>query len=272
MENGNTRQELGSPPITPSRQPTPRPQLPDTGPRPDVNAPARAWGWKRWGLLGLLLVAALVALIGLSSRTSLLGTLSDPGHLRAVVTGWGPWGAMALIGLQVVQVLLAPIPGQSLGLLGGYLYGPWLGTLINMAGTLVGSSIAIWLARRFGRPMVQRWVSPDRLARLDGLATRRGPAIFFLIFLFPFLPDDAACFVAGLSPLPLGELLLLVLLGRLPGVFIPNWLGAHATDLSARHWIAIILLMMPVAVVFWRWQNSIERFLLRLLDRLPGER
>ncbi len=230
--------------------------------------------WNRLTALGLVSLVLIVIAGAVYSRVIIIAplrvTFADPGHLRAVVIESGPWGALVLIGLQVAQILLAPIPGQALGLVGGYLYGPWLGTLINMVGTLIGSGIAIWLARQFGRPLVKRWVPLKSLARLDGLAERRGPATFFLIFLFPFLPDDAACFVAGLSPLPLRELLVLVLFGRLPGVFIPNWLGAHTTHLSPGHWIAIILLMTPIAVAFWHWQESIERLMLHFLDRLPG--
>jgi uncharacterized membrane protein YdjX (TVP38/TMEM64 family) len=241
----------------------------------DTRDARRNRAWKRPAALGLILLALFGLVVWAYYRTLLFAslrlTLSDPGCLRALVVGWGPWGALALIGLQVAQIFLAPIPGQALGLVGGYLYGPWLGTLINMTGTLIGSGMAMWLARRFGRPLVQRWVPTGWLERLDGLAARRGSAFFFLIFLFPFLPDDAACFVAGLSPLPLGELLLLALLGRLPGVLIPNWLGAHATELDPRQWIAIVLLMIPVAVAFWRWQDSIESRLLRLLECLqPG--
>jgi uncharacterized membrane protein YdjX (TVP38/TMEM64 family) len=223
-----------------------------------------------WGILGLILVVAVVVVVGASGWTPLRELLSDPERLRAIVIGWGVWGPLALIGLQVVQVLIAPLPGQVLGLVGGYVYGPWLGTLINMAGTLLGSGLAMWLARRFGRPLVQRFVPPEWLDRLDGLAARRGAAVFFLIFLLPFLPDDAACFVAGLSPLPLRELLLLAAVGRLPGVFIPNWLGAHAAGLSAIQWVAIALLLVPAAAAFWRWQAPVERRLLRLVERLPG--
>jgi uncharacterized membrane protein YdjX (TVP38/TMEM64 family) len=228
--------------------------------------------WKRpvvWGLI--LLGVALIGTYGWKSLFALFRLmLSDPDHLRIMVVSWGPWGMLALIGLQVAQTLLAPIPGHGLNIVGGYLYGLWLGTLINMTGTLIGSGIAIWLARRFGRPLVERWVPPKRLAQLDRLAKQRGPAFFFLIFLFPFLPDDAACFVAGLSPLPLGEMMLLVLLGRLPGVFIPNWLGSHATSLNPRQWLIIVLLMVPIGAAFWHWQDVIEGYLLQFLDKLLG--
>ncbi len=224
---------------------------------------------RTWKILGLILVAALLVVVGASGWTPLRELLSSPERLRAIVISWGWWGPLALIGLQVAQVVIAPLPGQVLGLVGGYVYGPWLGTLINMAGTLLGSGLAMWLARRFGRPLVQRFVSSQWLDRLDGLAVQRGAAVFFLIFLLPFLPDDAACFGAGLSPLPLKELLLLAAVGRLPGVFIPNWLGAHAADLSAIQWFAVVLLLIPLAAAFWRWKETIERWLLRLVERSP---
>lgn len=231
-----------------------------------MNASGRTLG----RMLSIAGLALLVALCALAGSLGWLGFPTDPDRVRAAVIGWGQWGALALISLQVAQTLLAPIPGQALSLVGGYLYGPWLGTLVNMTGMLIGSGMAMGLARRFGRPLVQRWVSAAWLLRLDELARRRGATVFFLVFLFPFLPDDAACFVAGLSPLPLRELLLLALLGRLPGIFILNWLGAHATNLNAYQWMIIFLAMTPIALAFWHWQDRIEYALLKLLDRLPG--
>jgi uncharacterized membrane protein YdjX (TVP38/TMEM64 family) len=232
-------------------------------------------GWQKWaaGLI-LLILGVLVVWAYLQASPSFAPfglSFSDPARLRATIGDWGPWGAVALIVLQIAQVLLAPIPGQVLGFVAGYLYGPWLGTLLNMTGTLIGAGIAIGVARRFGRPLVQRFVSRAWLDRLDRLARRRGPAVFFLIFLFPFLPDDAACFAAGLSPLPMRELMLLVLVGRLPGVFIPNWLGAHATALSPAQWLVIILLMIPLAAAFWHWQDWIEEKVMQLFQRLTDQ-
>jgi uncharacterized membrane protein YdjX (TVP38/TMEM64 family) len=85
--------------------------------------------------------------------------------------------------------------------------------------------------------------------------------VVFLVFLLPFLPDDAVCFVAGLTTLPLLELIVLALVGRLPGVFVANWIGAHALDLSPAGWGALLAAMLVTGALFWGFQSRIERAL-----------
>ena len=48
-----------------------------------------------------------------------------------------------------------------------------------------------------------------------------------MIFLLPALPDDAVCFIAGLTRLPLWRLLLVGLAGRLPGMAVLAYVGAN---------------------------------------------
>ena len=110
--------------------------------------------------------------------------LGDQGRLRAWVARLGPLGPLATIGLSVLQVILAPIPGQFVGVMNGYLYGIAAGTLYTMVGLVLGTTAAMALARRYGRPLVERLVPEDQLTRWDGIADRQGPWFFFLIFLF----------------------------------------------------------------------------------------
>ncbi|RLC99979.1 MAG: TVP38/TMEM64 family protein [Chloroflexi bacterium] len=182
-----------------------------------------------------------------------LWALFDQDRLREWVTGFGSWGVLVSIALNVAQVLLAPLPGQFVGLLNGYLYGLWLGTFYSMAGLLLGSALAMGLARRFGRPLVERLVNPDQLARWDRLADRQGPFFFFLVFLFPFLPDDLVCFLIGLSPLSIPAMLALAAFGRLPGVFVSCWMGAYATQLP---WWAWIPLSGGAAALAWAFRRN----------------
>jgi uncharacterized membrane protein YdjX (TVP38/TMEM64 family) len=187
------------------------------------------------------------------------------------VAGFGPWGPFASISLDVAQVLLAPVPGQFVGLANGYLYGAWRGTLYSMTGLLIGTTLAMNLGRWFGRPLVERLVDSKTLTRWDRFTDRRGPLFFFLIFLFPLLPDDVACFLIGLSSLSIPRMLILLMPARLPGVIVSCWVGAHATEVPWWAWFPLGGGVAALAWLFWRYQSDVERRMVDLIERI-GQR
>jgi len=201
-------------------------------------------------------------------REPLWTFFGDQERIREWVASFGPWGPLASIALNVTQVLLAPIPGQFVGLMNGYLYGVGLGTLYSMAGLLLGTTLAMGLGRWFGRPLAERLVNPETLARWDRIADRQGALFFFLVFLFPFVPDDIACFLIGLSPLSIPRMLILVTPARLPGVLVSCWMGAYATELPLWAWIPLGGGAIGLAWVFWRYQTQLESLMVHLIQRL----
>lgn len=160
--------------------------------------------------------------------------------------------------------------GQFVGMANGYLYGLWLGTFYSMAGLVLGTTLAMALGRWFGRPLVERLVDAEKLARWDRIANRQGPPFFFLVFLFPFLPDDVVCFLIGLSPLPIPRMVVLATLGRLPGVFVSCWVGAHAAELPWWAWLPLGGGAAALAWLFWRYQARLEALVLRVIRRLTA--
>ena len=222
-----------------------------------------------WALIGLVL---LLVVAGFLWGPELYRLLEDREAIQDWVAGFGPWGPLLSILLNTLQVLLAPIPGQTLGLVNGYLYGVLLGTLYSLVGVMLGSLIAMTLGRWFGRPLVGRLVGPDTLERWDRVARRQGPAFFFLIFLFPFFPDDVICFMIGLSPLAIPYMLLLAALGRLPGLVVASWVGAYATSLPWWGWVLIGAGGVVLAVAFWRYQEQLEQWATALIERLARRR
>jgi uncharacterized membrane protein YdjX (TVP38/TMEM64 family) len=213
------------------------------------------------------LLAAL-ALLFIATRWEQFPLLTDPEQLRDWVLSWGALAPFAIIVLQIAQVLLAPIPGQGVGAVSGYLLGTWWGTVYSLTGTLIGSLIAIALARRFGRPLVERLVSREALSRLDAGASRRGLLFFTLVFLLPFLPDDVACFVAGLSAIPIPALMLAVLAGRTPGVLVSVWLGANARSLDSSHIPWLIGVGALIAALFLLFEARLRGVAMNLAKRL----
>jgi uncharacterized membrane protein YdjX (TVP38/TMEM64 family) len=148
-------------------------------------------------------------------------------------------------------VVVAPIPGQVLAVVAGYLYGPWLGTLYNMIGILIGSATAFWLARRYGRSYVEDIVHDEMLTAFDAFEDTQVRLILLASFLVPGLPDDVICFIGGLTRLPLWQLVAIAVIGRAPGFFLINVVGGFIeTGRFDEALIVGVVLLLLSAVVY----------------------
>lgn len=141
-----------------------------------------------------------------------------------------------------------------------------------MVGLMIGTALAIGLARRLGRPLVERWASAEIIARIDAYIERHGALVFFLIFLLPFLPDDACCFVAGLSRVPFRKLMVAAFFGRLPGVWVSTWLGARSQALTAPQIALLAMGGALLALAVWRLHPALERGAVAWLERWSAAR
>ncbi len=236
---------------------------------PEGRPPASRWVW----VVVMLAIAGMVAVLAIYGRP-LYEFVADQEQIRTWVGRFGAWGPAGIASLEMAQVLVAPIPGQAIEAVSGYLFGPWLGSLYAMAGIVAGSVLNFFLARRFGRPILIRLTSPNTMTRLDDLAQRGGALFFFLLWLFPFVPDDLACLAAGLTPMPARRFFLLMAFGRLPGIFVSTWIGSHAARISPVWWGVLLACLALAALAFWRWGERIQAamlgFLRRLADALRG--
>jgi uncharacterized membrane protein YdjX (TVP38/TMEM64 family) len=183
---------------------------------------------------------ALVAAVALGAvwvLHSVAPALFDPTRVRRSVRAFGPLAPVAFVGLQAAQVVLAPVPGQTLAVVGGYLFGPVAGSVYSVLGVTIGSWVVFVASRRLGRPFVERVLADELLDRFDAFVQDRGVAGLFLVFLLPTFPDDAICALAGLTDLRLRTLVGLVVVGRTPTFVLAavagDGLGAARYDLVA---------------------------------------
>lgn len=206
--------------------------------------------------LGLLIVAALL-LVWLIRRQ--VDIFTDPSALRAFVASFGALAPIAYILIQAMQVVIAPIPGHIVGFVSGYLFGTVNGTLYSLIGTAIGSAIAFSLARRFGRPFVERTIHPDTLDLFDDFVGEYGRMALFAVFLIPGLPDDALCFVGGLTRIPVWQLVVISVVGRFPGFALANLAGDW---LAQRRFVGTAMVIAVLVIL------SIGGYLAR--DRIAG--
>lgn len=188
-----------------------------------------------------------------ASRASVLSILDSYGDASSTI----------FVLVQILQVLLAPIPGPLLGLLGGSLFGFWRGLVLSMLGLAIGSAIAMGSSRLLGDAVVRRFVPSRLLNRFDRLAGANGLWSFFLVFLLPAFPDDAICFMAGLTRFPLHRLLLVCILGRLPGTAVLAFVGAGVGGSTISAYL-VLGVAMVLAFGLWLFSEEIESLVARI--------
>jgi uncharacterized membrane protein YdjX (TVP38/TMEM64 family) len=181
---------------------------------------------RRTAIVGLGVLVGLWILATLVLRQYVPG-ITDPQQLKEYVLTFGPLAPAAFVLLQAAQVVVAPIPGQVVALAGGYLFGTLAGTAYSILGATIGSYVAFALARRYGREFVERTLDPDFLDQFDAFAGDWGLLSLFLAFLVPGLPDDAICFVAGVTTLSIPRMVVVSFFGRIPTYFLTNFAGAE---------------------------------------------
>ncbi|WP_049915904.1 TVP38/TMEM64 family protein [Haloferax mucosum] len=211
----------------------------------------------RWRTILFATILVAVAVLGGSVLVEQFPFLADPRALRTWLLGYGAVAPLAFIAVQIAQVLVAPVPGQALGFASGYLFGALWGTLYSMVGIVVGTALAISLARLFGRPYVERVITADALASFDGMMANHGLAVIFLVFLVPGLPDDALCFAAGLTDIPVRRIVLVAAIGRFPGFFLVNSAGAAAADGDPFLTAVLLTLLVAASVLGYLYRDQL---------------
>ena len=221
---------------------------------------------RRQVAVGLAILAILLVVGGvLTSR--FLWLFEEPEAVREAVTTFGPFAPLAFVLLQVVQVVVAPIPSHVLSFAAGYLFGPFWGFVYSMVGAIAGTFVALLLARRYGRPVVERFVAPEVLDRFDAYLGEYGVVGVFVVFLLPGFPDDVVCLVAGCSELDIRKILVAATLGRIPGYLVLVLSGAGVAEGELYESVSLLLGAAVIgSILFWRRERLLEWLRRRLTD------
>jgi uncharacterized membrane protein YdjX (TVP38/TMEM64 family) len=190
--------------------------------------------------------------------------LYDRAQLKALIRSYGAYSPAPYIFLQMIQVVIAPIPGGAVEFIGGYLFGAKAGFLYSMIGLLIGSSVAFGLARIFEKLAVEKLVSAETRKKFDYLIGHEGLILSFLLFLIPGFPKDALCYILGLTPMGFGIFLLISLVGRVPGTLMACLQGAKAFDHQYKALLILTGISTLVILIFYIYHEEIHQAIKKL--------
>jgi uncharacterized membrane protein YdjX (TVP38/TMEM64 family) len=220
----------------------------------------------------LLLLGAVIAGIAYAVHASgLFDLFISRSHLVRFFREHRAYSALIFIGLQAVQVVAAPVPGEVTGFAGGIIFGPVWGVIYSTIGLTAGSWIAFMLARLLGRPLVARMVSAETIQRYDYVMKHKGLWLAFLMFLIPGFPKDFLCYLLGLGHMRQRDFLLVSAFGRLLGTVLLTMGGTYFRDARYGALFTIVGVSLIMLLLFMTYHERIEQFLRRMTGALRKE-
>ena len=223
---------------------------------------------KKSVLLLLLLCAVMGGIAYGLYASGLFDLFINRRHLLEFIRDHETYAVVIFIGLQIVQVVAAPVPGEASGFVGGIVFGPLWGVVYSTIGLTAGSWVAFMLARILGRPLVERLVKAETIERYDYVMKHKGLLLAFLMFLIPGFPKDFLCYLLGLGHMRQRDFLLVSATGRLLGTILLTMGGAYFRDARYGALFTIVGVSLVIILIFMIYHDRIELAFRRMAGAL----
>lgn len=202
---------------------------------------------------GYLALAGIILLF--SSLPFLFPQLRQLGStqfIREFVLSFGIFSFIAYILLVVLSVPFI-IPSTPVILSGGYIFGTPLGMVLSMIGIILGSTLAFYLTRLGGKPLLKRLVDAHHIAHFKVISQKRRTTAAFISYALPIFPSDSVSLLLGLTSIHFGLFLFLVIAGHIPRLLIIISFGADLYQgLTWFTFLAFAIAAMFVLIAIFR--------------------
>ena len=191
----------------------------------------------------ILLSAAVFWFVG----RPLMRFVSEPEKFRSWVSESGIWGKLAFVGMMILQIFIAVIPGEPLEIGAGYAFGTLEGTILCLIGIVIGSALVFGFVRKFGVKAVEVFFSKEKISSLKFFQnTKRLNLLIFIVFFIPGTPKDVLSYIVGLTDMKFTTWLAIAGVARIPSV-ITSTIGGDALGMG-HHRFAIAVFVCTLVI------------------------
>lgn len=219
---------------------------------PKIN-PDKPSKKKLWLLVSvsLLLAASVIFLVVLSAPYwKALSLPENQERLQSWIAELGFKGWILFFCLQMLQIIIAFIPGEPIQMMAGVLYGAWGGILTWLAGSVCASILVFIIVRKGGERLVHKLFGKDKLEKFSFLRdSHQIEMITLILFLIPGMPKDLLTYLGGLTSIKLWKFIAISNLARIPALAASALLGSSASRGNMGLTLIISLLAIATAVI-----------------------
>ena len=167
--------------------------------------------------------------------------------------------------IQALQVIITPLSHYTIGAIGGFLYGPLYGGVLNYIGRMLGHTMAFIIARKYGRPLISKYFGDRTINKYDAIFSGANegkhckpiqPLLLFLIYFLPLFPDDEISYLVGASKMRFSYFFLANLFGHFGGAFSLAYIGSGINPNDPWFWMLTISTLLGFPAIWFLWKKN----------------
>ena len=170
------------------------------------------------------------------------------------VRGKGVLGVFIFLGIQLLQVVVAFLPGEAVEFAAGLLYGTWAGLLLCLLGILLASCTVYAFVRLFGAKRIDEKAFTKYRFLRDEAHIRFS---VFLVFFIPGTPKDLLTYLGPFLPIPAWQFLIISTLARIPSVLTSTFAASQLAEGSWQVSVAVFAVTGLVALLCLAFEEHI---------------
>lgn len=201
-------------------------------------------------IIGLIIFVALIAAVSWYIGKPLIENLDDPEKFKQWVSGYGMWSWLICIGIMVLQIVIAIIPGGFVEIGAGYAFGTVVGSLLCIIGSVIGCILVFQFVRVFGVKLVEAFFSLDKIRNLRFLHDeKRRNSLAFIIFLIPGMPKDLISYFMGLTEMKLSTWVAISTIARAPAIVVSCMSGSALGEEKYVESIIVFVIILAISLI-----------------------
>jgi len=213
---------------------------------------------RRW----LIVAVALLFIAGGAATVWHFSLGMSAEALEAWVAGLGLWAPIGFVLLYAVATV-AMVPGGIFDLVGGALFGPYLGSVLDLLGGNLGAALAFLVARHLARDWVESRAGP-RLQGVMHSVDDEGWRFVAFMRLVPVFPYNIVNYLLGVTRIPFHHYILATAVFMAPSTVAYTWIGhagrqAIAGDTENIRYALIALGLIATVLLLPRFLKRLRR-------------
>ena len=176
---------------------------------------------------------------------------SNRQQISSFIQSFGLWTPIIFITISIIPVVFTPLNHGVFGIVGGFIFGPWLGFLLNWVAKISGTTINFFIGQILGKKAIRHFTKTEDVKQYNMIFDRHK----FLLFI-GFSVNDTLSYLAGISNMELKTFLPLTFLAQIMPALILAYIGS-GISLNDPLFIALSFTVVLFAKIYFYLKKKI---------------